>query len=212
MNADERGYGGRERRSPLALRLDWDFGGPPDRVGYRAERRPPSRCCGTGKWPELPEGLIAEQQCLSAPMNTRTDGTRRTIWKPRRRPAWTCVLGPVAWGLALGVVCLLLWLIFSPYRAALERHAVWAWTAQGTTVHRVRADCLSAEQMAREYGWEGDWREFEWVTEQLNGWRGWPTLQLGDEIAVPDGRARQRNPQMNADGHRLERPSADPEN
>ena len=55
-------------------------------------------------------------------------------------------------------------------------------------IHTITQDCVSAEDMARAYGFEGDWREYSFEIRRLNQWERWPTLHLGDRVIVPDYR------------------------
>ncbi len=87
--------------------------------------------------------------------------------------------------------------------ASLVSSVVWAAhsrqqaTATITVaVHTITSDCVSAERMARHYGWTGDWRAFSYETEQLNGWDRWPLLHLGEQILVPDYRNHQSRHQQ----------------
>ena len=125
---------------------------------------------------------------------------RSVDYQPYQGPLARRMVVRALWVTLISGCLLLTVMILGPLRPALERRAVGVWSERGLTVHTVSADCVSAQQMAEKYGWEGDWREFAWLVEQMNGWKEWPTLQLGQEVTVPD--ARPRNPQMNADGHR----------
>lgn len=62
------------------------------------------------------------------------------------------------------------------------------WATQPCAIHTITRDCLSAEDMARAYGFDGDWRQYEWEIRKLNQWARWPTLHLGDRVIVPDYR------------------------
>jgi len=57
--------------------------------------------------------------------------------------------------------------------------------------HTVTPECVSAEDMARRYGWEGDWREYMMEVKELNGWDRWPILHIGDPVIVPDYRSHE---------------------
>jgi len=61
-------------------------------------------------------------------------------------------------------------------------------------VHTVTPQCVSAEDMARAYGWGGDWREYMMAVKELNGWDRWPILHVGDPVFVPDFRTREEAP------------------
>jgi multisubunit Na+/H+ antiporter MnhG subunit len=56
--------------------------------------------------------------------------------------------------------------------------------------HTITADCVSAQDMAHAYAWEGDWRDYAAEVERLNGWTRWPVLQLGQRVRVPDYRRK----------------------
>ena len=58
-------------------------------------------------------------------------------------------------------------------------------------VHTVTPQCVSAEDMARQYGFEGDWRENMMAVKELNGWDRWPILHVGDPVFVPDYRSNE---------------------
>jgi len=62
------------------------------------------------------------------------------------------------------------------------------WATQPCAIHTITQDCLSAEDMARAYGFEGDWRQYEWEIRRLNQWERWPSLHVGDRVIVPDYR------------------------
>jgi hypothetical protein len=86
------------------------------------------------------------------------------------------------------------WVIFWALLVLLA-FASWARTGCSTeprtsrlTSYTITAQYGGAAQIAREHGWRGDWREYMDDVEQVNGWRGWPTLQVGDVIVVPDYR------------------------
>jgi len=51
-------------------------------------------------------------------------------------------------------------------------------------VHRVTTDCYTPEEIARRYGWQGDWRDYMAMVQQLNGWERWPMLHRGDDMLV----------------------------
>jgi hypothetical protein len=57
--------------------------------------------------------------------------------------------------------------------------------------HTITADCLSASDMAHAFGWTGDIGEYRDQIEKLNGWRNWPTVQLGERVRVPDYRRKE---------------------
>ena len=58
-------------------------------------------------------------------------------------------------------------------------------------VHTVTPQCVSAEDMARAYGFRGDWREYMMAVKELNGWDRWPILYGGDPVFVPDYRSNE---------------------
>jgi len=67
-------------------------------------------------------------------------------------------------------------------------------------VHIVTPECVSAEDMARRYGWEGDWREYMMAVKELNGWERCPILHVGDPVFVPDFRTREVVPHGSVGG------------
>jgi len=52
----------------------------------------------------------------------------------------------------------------------------------------VAPDLCAAPQIARHYGYPGDWRRYEAEMERLNGWRRWPVMHVGDRVWAPDYR------------------------
>jgi len=58
-------------------------------------------------------------------------------------------------------------------------------------VHTVTPQCVSAEDMARAYGFRGDWREYMMAVKELNRWDRWPILHVGDPVFVPDYRSNE---------------------
>jgi len=96
---------------------------------------------------------------------------------------------------ALGVLWLLIAVALG--LCAWGVRGLWRAPVGGAAVeHTITAECVSAEDMAREYGWfDGDgyrdWREYQYLIQQANGWGGrWPLLRAGDRISVPDYRER----------------------
>lgn len=68
--------------------------------------------------------------------------------------------------------------------------------APRVVTHTITADCLSAQQMATRYGWQGNWCEYACQIARLNGWRlhdrtKWPVLHLGEKVRVPDYRRKE---------------------
>jgi hypothetical protein len=57
------------------------------------------------------------------------------------------------------------------------------------TTHVIAANACSAEQIARLYGWTGDWRRYRYLVDQLNPGLHWGRLHPGDRLRVPDFRA-----------------------
>jgi hypothetical protein len=57
--------------------------------------------------------------------------------------------------------------------------------------HRVTTDCYTPGEIARHYGWQGDWRDYMVRLQRLNGWDRWPMLNRGDEIQALDYRTHQ---------------------
>ncbi len=60
--------------------------------------------------------------------------------------------------------------------------------ATAFAAHTVTPECVSAEDMARAYGWTGDWREYSYQIGQLNPSLDWGSLHAGEVIRVPDYR------------------------
>ena len=54
--------------------------------------------------------------------------------------------------------------------------------------HRITTDCYTPAEIARAYGWTGDWRDYMTLVEQINGWPAWPILNRGDDVLVLDYR------------------------
>ncbi len=59
--------------------------------------------------------------------------------------------------------------------------------------HTVTPQCVSAEDMARAYGWTGDWREYSHQIRQINPSLDWGSLHAGEVIRVPDYRTHQNS-------------------
>jgi len=55
-------------------------------------------------------------------------------------------------------------------------------------MHTITPDCVSGEQIARAYGWTGDWREYAWALQRVNHWQQWPTLHVGEAVWAIDCR------------------------
>ena len=75
-------------------------------------------------------------------------------------------------------------------------------------IHTIAPESVSAEEIARQYGWRGDWRDYMEQMRRLNGWDSWPFLHAGEKIIVPDyrdhggravGRGRRTPPIANQD-------------
>ena len=114
------------------------------------------------------------------------------IWQPAPRDALVCLL------ILTAIIAL-----FFGY--AIGSRGVPIWATRPCAIHTITQDCLSAEDMARAYGFEGDWRQYEWEVRRLNQWERWPTLHLGDRVIVPD----YRNHQNAHRGRREDQESAD---
>jgi len=55
--------------------------------------------------------------------------------------------------------------------------------------HVITVDCVSSQQMARFYGFHGDYRKYEFQIAEINGWQGrWPLLHVGQQVRVLDYR------------------------
>ncbi len=65
--------------------------------------------------------------------------------------------------------------------------------ATAFAAHTVTPQCVSAEDMARAYGWTGDWREYSYQIGQLNPSLDWGSLHAGETIRVPDYRTHQNS-------------------
>jgi hypothetical protein len=83
--------------------------------------------------------------------------------------------------LGIVVIVVLMWAV--SHHTYRDSHA-----PMQTAAHIITPDCVSGEDMARAYGWTGDWREFAYEIRRLNGWADWPFLHAGDEVIVPDYR------------------------
>ena len=75
------------------------------------------------------------------------------------------------------------------------------------TVHTVTPDCVSAQDMARAYGWSGDWREYAWQIRQLNPGLDWGRLHAGQQLLVPDHRHSVGQERVSCPGQSYECPS-----
>jgi len=114
-----------------------------------------------------------------------SSGSRSSRTPNVTRPRRACPL--ILLVLCIGsLVSLVVWAAHSRQLAATAAAAVAA--------HTLTTDCVSAEQMARRYGWTGDWRAFAYETQQLNGWERWPLFHLGEQILVPDYRTLEGGP------------------
>jgi len=58
-------------------------------------------------------------------------------------------------------------------------------------VHTITPGCMSAEDIARAYGWTEDWRDYMIMIEWHNPDLDWGRLHYGDRLLVPDYRSHQ---------------------
>jgi len=102
---------------------------------------------------------------------------------------------------ALGV----LWLVIAVALGlcAWGVRGLWRAPIGGAVVeHVITAECVSSQDMALAYGHSGDYRDYEYLIRQANGWgRRWPVLHAGDHIWVLDYRGRERGAES-GDGRR----------
>jgi len=61
-------------------------------------------------------------------------------------------------------------------------------TTSSVAVHSVTRGCYTPEEIARAYGWQGDWRDYMVRLARLNAWPGWPQLRIHDQLLVLDYR------------------------
>lgn len=67
-------------------------------------------------------------------------------------------------------------------------------------IHTITVDCMSAEEIARAYGWSEDWRDYMIMIEWHNRDLDWGRLHYGDRLLVPDYRSHtQRHQQLGVD-------------
>jgi hypothetical protein len=88
----------------------------------------------------------------------------------------------------LGLLCLAIFgmLLMLAYGV---RRAMTPPLPEGLVIqHVVTSDCVSSQQMAQVYGWQGDYREYEHSIAQINGWERWPRLRVGQQVRVLDYR------------------------
>ena len=93
-----------------------------------------------------------------------------------------------------------------PITLAVAPMMVWtACTLTGRTprpditvaVHTITSDCMSAEEIARAYGWTEDWRDYMVMLGWHNPDLDWGRLHYGDRLLVPDYRSHtQRHQQL----------------
>lgn len=65
-------------------------------------------------------------------------------------------------------------------------------------IHTITPDCMSAEDIARAYGWTEDWRDYMIMIEWHNPDLDWGRLHYGDRLLVPDYRSHQNAQRLRA--------------